>query len=147
MSKVRLLGMGVISLLALYGINYVFTPDIVGAARLEVYCRPRTKLPFDAARWKRSTSNSGARYPMIDNLLDSKAILEASANDVERILGKPDLKEEREGETLFFYILGSQRTHPAKSIWFPGLFPNEDLWMLKICFRVGRPQSVEVCFR
>lgn len=132
-------------LLILYGLNYFVTPDMVGIANLEVSCRPRGNLDFDPDEWKQLLPLSGKRYEMVDNLLADRAIINLDANQIEKLLGKPDLVGDKE-DRLFFYILGDQRAYPSKSIWFPGLFPNHDRWMLELRIRNGKAHSARVFF-
>lgn len=133
-------------LIGLYGINYFVTPEMVGVAKLEICCRPRGQMKFDAEHWGRTTPTSGERYAMVDDLLVTKAIINLDAEHIERLLGKPDLITEKEDERLLFYILGYQMAQPSRSIWWPGRFPNQDKWMLEIQLRGGRAYSARVFF-
>lgn len=83
---------------------------------------------------------------MVDDLLASKRVINLDSTQIEKLLGKPDLVSDKDGEELLFYILGDQRAHPSKSVWFPGLFPNNDRWMLEIRLRQGKAYAARVFF-
>jgi hypothetical protein len=130
-----------------YGLNYLVTPAVVGEARLEVMCRPRGALRFDAGAWRRAAPASGVRYEMVDDLLArSGEFVGVAGEKVREQLGKPDLLGARRDDESVFYMLGDQRAHPAKSIWFPGLFANQDRWLLELRVRNGRVCGFKVFF-
>ena len=83
---------------------------------------------------------------MVDDLLARRVVIGLDRNQVEKLLGTPDLVNERGGEEYLFYILGDQRDYPAKSIWFPGVFPNNDRWMLEIRLGNGKVYLANVFF-
>ena len=133
-------------LLALYGINYLVTPDLVGKNDLEIFFRPVYQRAFESETWKRSSPESGVRYEMADSILTSRVIIGLDIVAVQNLLGKPDLRDNEQGEERCFYVLGGQRAYPSRSIWFPGLFPNQDHWFLEIRFREGKVQSATIFF-
>jgi hypothetical protein len=143
--KSQLLLLATIVPLLLYGLNYFLLPDLVGITSLEVRCRPRGKLRFDSHTWKISPS-TGKRYEMVDDLVAARFINNLDAEQIEGLLGKPDFTSAKENEVFLFYILGEQKAYPSKSFWFPGLFPNQDQWMLEIRLRNGRAYSANVFF-
>jgi hypothetical protein len=144
--SVRILLLAALLLPGVYVLNYFLTPDLVGIAELEVNCRPPGKARFDSDIWRQASISSGKRYEMVDDLLASKRIINLDSTQIEKLLGKPDLVSNKDGEELLFYILGDQRTHPSKSVWFPGLFPNNDRWMLEVRLRQKKASAARVFF-
>lgn len=128
--NVRILILAALLLPGVYALNYFVTPDLVGIAELEVSCRPRGTARFDSDIWRQASASSGNRYQMVDDLLATEKVIGLDSTQIAKLLGKPDLVSDKDGEKLLFHILGDQRTHPSKSVWFPGLFPNNDRWML-----------------
>lgn len=91
-----------LTVLGLYGVNYVVTPQLVGPARLEAHARPRGAERFDAKTWEKSgwladkvgarTPGSlyGKRYEMVDDLLAVHLFVGMEAAQVRAMLGEPD---------------------------------------------------------
>lgn len=137
---------GVVAVVALYGANYLFTPDIVGITQLESFFRPKGELRFDSNKWKQKQASSwGERYKMVDDILRNQLQPGRSRQEVEDLLGKPDIAAPRDGGELeLHYNLASQKDYPARSLLFPGRLQNLELWILLLRFRDGRLYSAEV---
>lgn len=144
--RARVIGKAVAVLLALYAVNYLLTPRIVGPHRLEVWFRPKGAAQFDRAVWASRLGTSGRRYEMVDDLLKTYLRPGLTREQVEDLLGKPDGAEEKEGEVCVYYSLARQRDYPARSILFPGRFWNWEVWVLRIRFREGRVYEANVIF-
>jgi hypothetical protein len=135
-----------VAVVVLYGANYMFTPDIVGITQLESFFRPKGALQFDSIKWKQKEKSAwGERYKMVDDLLKTQLRPGRSQQEVEDLLGKPDIAAPRDGGELeLHYNLASQKDYPARSVLFPGRLQNLELWILLLRFREGRLYSVEV---
>lgn len=135
-----------IALVLLYGANWMFTPEVVSVTKLESFFRPKGKLQFDSNKWKQKQPSSwGERYEMVDDLLRKQLRPGLSRQEVEDLLGKPDVDTPRgAGELELSYNLASQKDYPARSLLFPGRLENLELWILLLRFRDGRLYSVEV---
>jgi hypothetical protein len=131
---------------ALYAVNYFVTPDLVGVIKLEERCRPLGKLKFNSGIWKQATPSSGKRFEMVDDLLAAVTLINLDTNQVENLLGEPDIVSDQQGEIQFVYVLGDQRKYPARSIWFPCLFANLDRWMLEVRLRNEKVYFARVFF-
>ena len=136
----------VIALVVLYGANWMFTPEVVSVTKIESFFRPKGKLQFDSNKWKQKQASSwGERYGMVDDLLRKQLRLGLSRQEVEDLLGKPDVDAPRgAGELELSYNLASQKDYPARSILFAGRLGNSELWILLLRFRDGRLYSIEV---
>lgn len=137
---------GLAVLPALYFVNYMLTPAVVGENRLEEYFRPRGQRTFDSAEWKESSPAAGIRYEMTDHLLASGQLTGLTEPQVIALLGEPNSTSDEQGDKLLVYHLAKQRDYPAKSLWFPGFFPNHEAWMLAVRVRNGSAQSAKVLF-
>jgi len=142
----KVLMWGAVAVVVLYDANYMFTPDIVGITQLESFFRPKGELQFDSTKWKqKEVSSWGERYKMVDDLLKNQLRSGRSRQEIEDLLGKPDIAAPREGgEMELHYNLGSQKDFPSRSVLFPGRLGNLELWILLLRFRDGRLYSVEV---
>lgn len=84
---------------------------------------------------------------MVDDLLGAQLWIGRSQQEIEDLLGKPDLDSVlRSGERVWHYSLGSQKDYPARSILFlfPGVLQNVELWVLELRFQDGRLCSAQV---
>ena len=135
-----------LALAALFGLNYVITPALVGENRLEEFFRPRGESKFDSALWKDSSPVTGKRYEMVDDLLSSQRLAGLIEADVKGLLGEADSNGDEGGDKLLVYHLAKQRDYPAKSVLFPGFFPNHEAWMLEVRLRNGNVSSARVFF-
>lgn len=135
-----------LALATLFGLNYAITPTLVGENKLEEFFRPRGESKFDSASWKDASPASGKRYEMVDDLLASQRLMGLSETDVKGLLGEADSTGDEEGEKLLVYHLAKQRDYPAKSVWFPGFFPNHEAWMLEVRLRNGSVCLTRVFF-
>lgn len=135
-----------LALAALFGLNYVITPTLVGENKLEEFFRPRGESKFDSASWEDASPASGRRYEMLDDLLASKHLVGLSETDVKGLLGEADSTGNEGGDKLLVYHLAKQRDYPAKSVWFPGFFPNHEAWMFEVRLRNGNAYSTRVFF-
>jgi len=144
--KHRWLWAAAIALVLLYGANWMVTPEVVGVTKLESVFRPQGKLAFDSNKWKQKQESPwGERYEMVDDLLRKQLRLGLSRQEVEELLGKPDVDAPRgAGELELSYSLASQKDYPARSVLFPGRLENLELWILLLRFRDGRLYSIEV---
>jgi hypothetical protein len=129
-----------------YVMNYFVTPDVVGVARLEEHFRPRGKSKFISQFWKEARAGSGHRFEMVDDLIKGNSLMGLDLNQVKDLLGNPDLFTNHQSENELFYMLADQKMYPAKSIWFPGLFANQDRWMLQVRLRNGKVFLAKVFF-
>jgi hypothetical protein len=93
--------LGITSILpALYILNYLITPLIVGEARLESYFRPHSYGRFDAKIWRNSgfvwTQKNGEnplfgeRFGMIDDVMRAHVALGIAEAQLREVLGNPD---------------------------------------------------------
>lgn len=137
-SKYHWRWIAVVAVLVLYGLNYVFTPDIVGITKLEVFFRPRGELQFDSDKWKKTPPGGGERYKMVDDLLSKQLLLDRSPEEIKSLLGEPDIAALEDGEPAMYYMLGSQKDYPSRSLLFPGGLGNLENWTLAVRFRNGR---------
>jgi hypothetical protein len=143
----------VVSLAIAYTLNFFLTPLLVGE-RLELYFRPHFGSKFDSEVWRLTGPKSwkpggphyGSRYEMVDDLLGSGRVVGMAEDSLLTMLGTPELADSKAGEKRLFYVLGDQRTYPARSIWFPGWFANLDRWMLQVELRDGKACSARVFF-
>jgi hypothetical protein len=130
---------------ALYVLNYIFTPMLLGEREIEIYFRPHCRLMFDSKTWKRGglkvsggiAENYGKRYEMLDDLLSSHALVGMKEDSLVMQLGQ---------SKRLFYILGDQRNYPAKSVLFPGAFANFDRWKMEIVISDGKVTSYKILF-
>ncbi|MGA4579899.1 hypothetical protein [Limisphaera sp. VF-2] len=136
----------VITLTLLYGANWFLTPEIVGIRKLESAFRPKGKRQCDSQKWKQKEPSSwGERYEMVDDLLRKHLHSGLTREEVEGLLGKPDVEAIRgDGELELSYSLASQKDYPARSVLFPGVLQNLELWVLLLRFRGGQLYSAEV---
>ncbi len=136
----------VIALAVLYGANWMFTPEVISVTKLESFFRPKGKLQFDSNKWKQKQPSSwGERYEMVDDLLRKQLRPGLSRQQVDDLLGKPDVDAPRgAGEVELSYSLASQKDYPARSVLFPGRLENLELWILLLRFRDGKLYSMEV---
>ena len=133
------------SILILFALNWVVTPEFVGVTKLESKYRPKMRFPFDAAQWKRTQPSSGERYKMVDTLLEKVIEIGDDFEKVERLLGSPEITEKREsGEVYAHYTLGSQSQFPAHSALFKWRLENSELWVLLLHFKQGKLWSFAV---
>lgn len=135
-----------LALAALFGLNYVITPTLVGENKLEEFFRPRRESKFDSASWKDPSPASGKRYEMVDDLLVSQRLMGLRETDLNGLLGEADSTGDEGGDKLLVYHLAKQRDYPAKSVWFPGFFPNHEAWMLEVRLRNGNVSVARVFF-
>jgi len=135
-----------VAVVVLYGANYVFTPEIVGVTKLESFFRPKGDLQFDHDKWRQKQAASwGERYKMVDDLLRNQPLSGRSQQEVEDLLGKPDIAAPRDNREIeLHYTLASQKDFPARSVLFPGRMGNSELWILLLYFRDGRLYSASV---
>lgn len=136
----------IIVLVMLYALNYLVTPILVGRNNLELHCRPAGNREFESEAWKDLRGGGDPRYEMVDDLLASQSLAGRTESEIDLILGPPDSVTMTNGATMRVYYLAAQRRFPAKSVFFPGLFPNHEAWMLKIYFREGRAMTAKVFF-
>jgi hypothetical protein len=88
----------VIALAVLYGANWMFTPEVISVTKLESFFRPKGKLQFDSNKWKQKQPSSwGERYEMVDDLLRKQLRPGLSRQQVDDLLGKPDVDAPRKG--------------------------------------------------
>ena len=144
----RFILVGVVVALLLYWINYNVTPDLIGPNRLEIFCRPRGNLKFDSKLWKDSPYilERSKRYEMVDDLLSRSLLIGLNESGIQRLIGHPNTSNDTNGVGIYVYYLARQKDYPAKSIWFPGQFPNHEAWMLEIIFKGGKATSARVFF-
>lgn len=144
--KCRWPWVAVIAFVAVYAANWMFTPEVVSVTKLESIFRPKGKLPFDSNKWKQKQASSwGERYQMVDDLLRKQLRVGLTRQEVENLLGKPDVDAPRgDGELELSYSLASQKDYPARSVLFPGRLENLELWILLLRFRDGRLYSIEI---
>jgi hypothetical protein len=135
-----------LSLPLLYCANYFITPNVVGIVRLETGCRPRGGVRFDSGKWKEPSASAGKRYEMVDSLLADGILPGVNVAQLRDLLGRPDMTQQKDGDQLLFYMLGTQNTFPSRSFWFPGLFANCDRWFLEIRLHGGKVESARVFF-
>jgi hypothetical protein len=142
-------------IVAIYVVNYLATPAIVGEAKLEIYFRPRCNSRFDSDAWLRADRTTwkpgasvpyGWRYAMVDDLLRSKTLIGATERRVKELLGPPELTSDTNGVRSLDYFLATQRQYPARSILFPRLFANFDEWRLEVILRDGRVIMARIYF-
>jgi len=114
--------------------------------KLESFFRPKGKLQFDSNKWKQKQPSSwGERYEMVDDLLRKQLRPGLNRQQVDDLLGKPDVDAPRgAGEVELSYSLASQKDYPARSVLFPGRLENLELWILLLRFRDGKLYSMEV---
>ena len=83
---------------------------------------------------------------MVDDLLPSQRLIGLGEAEVMDLLGEPNSVTDEGMEKVSVYHLARQRDYPAKSIFFPGCFPNHEAWMLQVVFREGKVESASVFF-
>jgi hypothetical protein len=130
----------------LYFLNMALTPSLVGENKLEEFCRPRGTTKFENVLWRNSSPASGRRYGMVDDLLTTRRLIGLKEREVTVLLGEPNSIDEADGDKLLVYHLARQRDQPARSILFPGFFPNHEVWMLGISLREGKAHRAKVFF-
>ncbi len=81
---------------------------------------------------------------MVDDLLRRKLLLGRSQEEVKALLGEPGIAAPVDGEPAMYYMLGSQKDFPARSIFFPGRLENLENWTLRIGFREDRAYEAVV---
>lgn len=145
-ARKKFVAVGLAALPVLFLLNYMLTPALVGENRLEEFFRPRGEMAFDSAAWRETSPAAGKRYEMTDDLLASGRLLGLTETQVKALLGEPNSTGDEEGEKVLVYHLAKQRDYPAKSLWFPGFFPNHEAWMLAVRVRNGSAQSAKVFF-
>lgn len=147
-TKTRL-GRIVALIAATYLLNYLLAPVLVGE-KLEIYFRPKYERPFDSKIWKQtsfgSTTNSGLRYEMFDDLISKKFAPQTDESELIALLGDADSVSLIDGDRCLFYVLGDQRQYPVKSFLFPWRFSNFDRWMLEVRFGRGKLVSWKIFF-
>ena len=145
-TRAKMLMWGIAAVAVLYAVNYIFTPEIVGITKLETFFRPKGELKFESETWKQKQPSSwGERYGMVDDLIRTHLALGRSQQEVEALLGKPDIAAPLDGgEVILCYALASQKDYPARSILFPGRLGNLEPWILRLRFRDGRLYLMEV---
>jgi hypothetical protein len=132
----------------LYLVNLFVTPELVGPNRLEILCRPRGSMEFDASLWNTSPAVWGEskRYEMVDNLLAKGRLIGLSEPDLKKLLGDANSVGNVSDDEALYYNLARQKDYPARSIWFPGAFPNHEIWILEVVLRQGKVHSARVLF-
>ncbi len=165
-----------------YIANYLLVQNLVGPRELMLRFRPRYNVKFNPSGWKSSGSTNlvglvvpskiGQRYQMVDQLLESGALLGMTESSVTELLGDPDAGITKQDSiralhnaygisndgipkrildssgnlTYWSYDLAPQRNFPARSIWFPMAFCNCEHWLLSVEFEHGKVISSRVSF-
>lgn len=117
-------------LVLLVGVSVLQQSTDQGAAR------PTSTIEFTQHRWY---ANKSHRYEMIDSLLNYKLKSVTTAEELFRLLGKPDVSWNEAGASNVMYALGSQRDYPLKRSRSHGStnWGDVDIWYLSIQFTNG----------
>ena len=83
---------------------------------------------------------------MVDNLLATRRLIGLSEAELKKLLGDANSVGNVSDDEAFFYNLARQKDYPARSIWFPGAFPNHEIWILEVVLRQGKVHSARVLF-
>jgi hypothetical protein len=91
-------------------------------------------MVFSEQRWNRDKVH---RYDMIDSLLNQRLKSLRTAEEVFRLLGKPDVSWSEHGTSNVMYALGSQRDYPLKQSDGSTNTVGTDIWYLHLQFTNG----------